>query len=284
VNQTVRQTLVTMAVPRAAVSNAVALNSVGFNINKVLGPTLGGFLIAWFGAAGNFFVQSAAYLGVLISIGLMQVPAADQTAKQESVWSNLMDGFRYVRSTPAVFALLIAAFVPSVIAMPYLTLMPVIQKDVLHVGPDALGLMLAAPGVGAVIFTLGLATFSSRVKRKGLILLASMAGLGCCLVLFSQTTTLPMALLALVGIGGAQILYNAVNMTMLQLLVPEGLMGRVMSIYLINVGFSPAGALFAGVSTSVIGAPTTIAIMGSTVVVLAILMFFRNPELRRIET
>jgi predicted MFS family arabinose efflux permease len=273
-----------MVVPREAVSNAVALNSVGFNINKVLGPTLGGFLIAWFGAAGNFFVQSAAYLGVLISIGLMQVPPADQSAQKESVWANLKDGFRYVRGTPAVFALLVAAFVPSVVAMPYLTLMPVIQKDVLQVGPDALGLMLAAPGVGAVIFTLGLAAFSSRVKRKGFILLAAMASLGVCLVLFSRTTTLPMALLALVGIGGSQILYNAVNMTMLQLLVPEGLMGRVMSIYLLNVGFSPAGALFAGVSTAAIGAPTTVAIMGSTVVVLAILMFFRNPELRRIET
>ena len=72
-------------------------------------------------------------------------------------------------------------------------------------------------------------------------------------------------------------------MTMLQLIVPDALMGRVMSIYMINVGFSPAGALFAGISTHVIGAPTTIAIMGAAVVGLAVLMFFRNPEMRRIE-
>lgn len=286
VTQPLRQTLVPKVVPRADISNAVALNSVSFNTTKVLGPALGGLLIAWLGVSGNFFVQGCAYVCVLVSIGFMYLPPTETEGrpKQRSIWADLQEGLAYVRTTPPVFALLIAAMVPSIVAMPYQTLMPVIQKDVLHVGPEGLGLLLAAPGVGAVLCTLALASFSNAVRRKGYILLAAMAGLGVSLVLFSLATSLPLALLALVAVGGCQILYNATNMTMLQLLVPDALMGRVMSIHLIHAGFSPAGAMFAGVGAQAIGAPTTIAIMGVLVIGLAVLMFFRNPEMRRILT
>ena len=283
-NQPLRQVLVSSVVPREDVSNAVALNSVAFNITKILGPALGGFLIAWVGASGNFFVQGLAYVVVLLSVGMINIHPTDQRASQQSIWANLAEGLSYVRTTPAVLALLIAALVPSVMAMPYQTLMPVFQKDVLNVGPEGLGLLLAAPGIGAVICTLLLASFSQRVRRKGYILLAAMAATGVCLMLFSRTTTLPWALVALVGLGGFQILYNATNMTMLQLLVPDALMGRVMSIYMINVGLSPAGALFGGVVTQFIGAPDTLELMGGMVVAMAVVMFFRNPEMRRVET
>jgi predicted MFS family arabinose efflux permease len=284
VNQPLRQTLVNKVVPRKALSNAVALNSMGFNTTKIIGPALGGWLIELFGEADNFFVQGAAYIGVLFSIGRMHVPPTVREPTQNSVWKNLKEGLSYVRVTPAVLALIISGLVPSVIFMPYQTLMPVFQKDVLHAGPEALGLMLAAPGVGAIVATLALATLSSRVRRKGYILLGAMAAMGCCLILLAQATSLPIALLAIVGAGGFQILYAATNMTMLQLLVPDAYLGRVMSIYMINSGFSPAGALFGGIMTQFFGAPLTIALLGGMVVAMAVVMFFRNPEMRRIET
>jgi len=283
-NQPLRQTLVPKVVPREDVSNAVALNSVAFNITKILGPAFGGFLIAWVGAQGNFFVQGLAYIAVLLSVSQLHISHTPGESAQGSVWANLREGFSYVRATPAVLALLVAALVPSVMAMPYQTLMPVFQKDVLNVGPEGLGLLLAAPGVGAVIFTLILASFAERVRKKGYILLAAMAATGICLIWFSRTTTLPTALVALVGVGGFQILYNATNMTMLQLIVPDFLMGRVMSIYMINVGLSPAGALFGGIMTHFVGAPLTLAIMGGAVVAMAVVMFFRNREMRRVVT
>ncbi|HEY3115849.1 MAG TPA: MFS transporter [Chloroflexota bacterium] len=286
VTQPLRQTLVPRLVPREDISNAVALNSMSFNVSKVLGPALGGLLIAWLGASGNFFVQGCAYCGVLISIGFMSLPHTERADGEvrRSIWSDLREGMAYVQTTPAVFALLIAAMVPSIIAMPYQTLMPVMQKDVLGVGPEGLGLMLAAPGLGAMSFTFLAASFAGGVRRKGYILLAAMAGLGITIVLFSMTRSLPLALLSLVGVGGFQILYATTNQTMLQLLVPDALMGRVMSIYMINSGFSPVGALFAGIMAQAFGAPITIAIMGLLVLGLAIVMFFRNPEMRRIMT
>ena len=283
VNQPLRQTLVSKVVPKVDLPNAVALTSMAFNTIKVIGPALGGLLIGLAGAAGNFFVQSAAYLGVLLSIGFMHVPRAEARSGRASLRANLQEGLSYAWRTPAISALLVAGLVPSILANPYQSLMPVFAKDVLHQGPEALGLLLAAPGVGAIAFTLGLASFTHRLPRKGLLMLGAMGTMGVCLVLFSRTTELPWALAALIGVGGCQILYNANNMTLLQLLAPEELLGRVMSIYMINQGLSPVGALFAGVGTHFVGAPNTITLMGGLVVLMAVGMAFGNPHLRRAE-
>src|SRR5262245_34862347 len=144
----VRQTLVPALVPREDLMNAVALNSAAFNLTKVIGPSLGGVLILFSGAAGNFFVQSAAYIGVLASIYWMSIPPTPTEARQSSAIANLKEGLVYVWSNPSVFALMATALVPRIFAVPYQTLMPVFQKDVLKVGPEGLGVLLAAPGRG----------------------------------------------------------------------------------------------------------------------------------------
>src|ERR671912_1276717 len=141
---------------------------------KVIGPALGGVMIAVFGAAGNFWVQGAAYVVVLYMIQLMQVPPTRADVLRASAMANLKEGFAYVRSTPSVLALMILAYVPRVFAVPYQTLMPVFQKDVLQVGPEGLGMLLAAPGLGALLAGLTLATLSSRIRRQGIFMLASL--------------------------------------------------------------------------------------------------------------
>jgi predicted MFS family arabinose efflux permease len=283
VNQTVRQTLAPNVVPRHEIMNAIALNSLAFNITKVLGPALGGVLIAYFGAGGNFYVQAAAYLGVLIAISLMHLPKSEMPARAASVFANLKEGLDYVRSTPIVLALMVSALVPSIFAQPYQTLMPVFQKDILQVGPGALGLMLAAPGVGAIISALLLASIANSVRRKGILLLIALGLLGTSLILFSQMTALPLALLTLVGVGGCQVFYAATTNTMLQVIVPDELRGRVSSIYMLDVGLSPLGAFAAGVSASIVGAPTTVAAMGLAVIGLAALVAWRMPQIHRFE-
>jgi len=283
-SQPLRQTLVPSVVPRSDLTNAIALNSLAFNITKVLGPTAGGFLIAAFGPAGNFHLQAVAYTCVIAAIYAMRVAPHDTAAaRQSSVLANLREGLSYVRSTPVVLALVVAALVPSIFAMPYQALMPVFQKDVLHEGPEALGLLLAAPGVGAVIAALLLASLGN-FPRKGALLLLSLGFLGIMLILFSQTTVLPLALLMLVGVGGCQVFYAATTNTMLQVIVPDELRGRVISIYMLDHGLSPIGALIGGVSTAFVGAPTTIAAMGMIIIVLAAVVAWRMPMLRQVET
>jgi predicted MFS family arabinose efflux permease len=284
-NQPLRQTLVAATVPQEDLMNAVALSSVGFNLTKVLGPMLGGFLIAAFGAHGNFFVQSVAYALVLLSIFQIHVPRnSTEQARGSSAWANLREGFSYVRNTPVVLALLVAALVPSVVAMPYQVLMPVFQRDIYHLGPEALGFMLAAPGIGAVCSTFVLATVAHRIRRKGWILLGAMGMMGVTIALFSRMDNLPSALAVLVVIGGCQILYNATNMTVVQLVVPDELRGRVMSIYMMDFGLSPIGGMAAGFGTQFFGAPNTVFVMGCCVVLLAVFIAVAMPQLRDVET
>jgi predicted MFS family arabinose efflux permease len=283
ITEPVRMSMIPSVVPKQELANAIALNSGGFNLMKVIGPALGGALIAIFGAAENFFIQAAAYSGVLVMVYLMTIPPGRAEAKRSSAMANLKEGFHYVWTTPPVLALMALAYVPRVFAVPYQTLMPVFQKDVLRVGPEGLGMLMAAPGLGAVIAVLVMASLGNRLKRQGLLLVVSIVILGFFLILFSQLTSLPLALITLVIAGFFQMFFLASTATMLQLLVPDELRGRVMSLYMLDRGFMPAGALFAGTAAHFIGAPTTVAIMGAIVVLLTVLVAWRIPAIRRLE-
>ncbi len=276
----VRQSLVPNVVPKKDLMNAVALNSAAFNLTRVLGPSLGGLLIVVFGVAGNFFVQGAAYVGVLVSIYWMTIPPTPPEARRFSALANLKEGLGYVWSNPAVFALLTTALVPRIFAMPFQTLMPVFQKDVLHVGPEGLGMLLAAPGLGAMLAGLSLATLAHRIRRQGCLLLVSLGLLGIMLNVFSWTTSFPMALVALVGVGATQVVFMATTNTMLQLIIPDRLRGRVMSLYALDRGLMPAGALLAGVMAHFVGAPATVSAMGGVVILLAVLVAWLAPVFR----
>ena len=283
ITEPVRMSIIPSVVPKNDLANAVALNSGGFNLMKVIGPALGGAMIAWFGAADNFFIQGIAYAGVVVMIYFMHIPPIRAEARRSSAMANLKEGFAYVWSTPAVLALLTLAYVPRVFAVPYQTLMPVFQKDVLQVGPEGLGMLMAAPGVGAVISVLAMASFANRLRRQGLFLIVSIVILGLLLILFSQLTSFSLALITLVVAGAFQMFFLASTATILQLLVPDELRGRVMSLYMLDRGFMPAGALFAGISAHFIGAPMTVTTMGAIVILLTLVVAWRIPAIRQLE-
>jgi MFS family permease len=283
ITEPVRMSMIPSVVPKENLANAVALNSGGFNLMKVIGPALGGALIAWFGPAENFFVQAIAYSGVLAMVYWMHIPPHHAESKRRSALVNLKEGFAYVWSTPAVLALMTLAYVPRIFAVPYQTLMPVFQKDVLQTGPEGLGLLMAAPGVGAVIAVLTLASLGSRIERQGLLLVGSIVVLGGLLVIFSQITWFPLALFMLVLVGIFQMFFLASTATMLQMIVPDELRGRVLSLYMLDRGFMPLGALFAGTTAHFIGAPLTVAIMGAIVIVLTVIVAWLVPAIRTLE-
>ena len=162
--------------------------------------------------------------------------------------------------------------------------MPVFQKDVLGVGPEGLGLLMAAPGLGAVIAVLAMTSLGSRIKRQGLLLVASIVVLGAFLILFSQITWFPLALVALVLVGIFQMFFLASTATILQMIVPDELRGRVLSLYMLDRGFMPLGAMFAGTTAHFIGAPSTVATMGAIVIVLTLLVAWLIPAIRKLES
>ena len=184
---------------------------------------------------------------------------------------------------PLILSLVLVSLISTIFAMPFNTLMPVFQKDVLGVGPEGLGMLLAAPGLGAVFASFLLASLAKQLHHRGLILLGSLILLGVFLIAFSQTNSLLLALLALAGVGCFQMCFMNLSMTMLQILVPDELRGRVLSIYFLDRGVMPAGALLAGIATSFVGAPTTVSLMGLAVILLALLALWFVPQIRHAE-
>ena len=183
-----------------------------------------------------------------------------------------------------MLALLLLSLIPSILAIPYISLMPVFAKDVLGIGPEGLGIMLAAPGLGAVISTLFLATFATRIRHMGRLLLIALTLLGVFLMLFSRTTTLPLALLALMGVGGFHILLASATNTTIQQIVPDALRGRVMSLYMLDVGLAPLGTLVGGVTTQFFGGPFTVLMMGVLILLFTAVVTWRIPQVRQLRT
>lgn len=281
--QPVRQSLVPSLVPRDDLLNAVALSSAAFNLTRTLGPAAGGLLLAWLGGGGTFLVQAALYAVVLAMTAAMRVPAlaAPPGGRAASAWDSLREGLRYVRGTPVVGALLLLGLVPMLLGMPYQSLLPIFAADIYRIGPGGLGLLTGAAGLGSLAATIAVAG-AGDFRRKGLVQLLSLATFGVALLLFSRVTWLPLGLVALVGVGAAQFGYNTLNQTQLQTVTADDMRGRVMSVYMLNVGLVPAGALAAGVLADQVGAPATLGLMGALIAGIAGLALGRMRTIRRL--
>ncbi len=280
-NMPVRQSIVPHLVPRADLMNAVALNSAGFNLTRVVGPSLAGVLIATIGVGGNFYLQSLAYVGVAAMIWQMRIPQIQGASRDVSVGRNLAEGARYVWRHPTLRSQMSLALIPVLVALPYVSLLPVFAKDVLGLGPGGFGLLMAAPGVGAVVGTLTMASIGN-VKRKGLVLFISLTGLAIALVLFSQSRSVLLSLGLLVLMGGFQMTYMTTNQTLLQITTPDEFRGRVMGIYMLNQGLLPLGSLLAGTLADVWNAPLAVAVMGGALLALVGVAFLALPSMRRV--
>ena len=277
-NMPVRHSVVPNLVPHQDLMNAMALNSAGFNLSRILGPTIAGVLIATVGAGENFYIQSVAYLGVTLMVIQANIPPASRSASH-SVRANLLEGAQFIWKHPTLRAQMTLALAPVVIALPYSALLPIFARDVLQVGPEGFGLLMAAAGLGAVIGTLTLASLAS-VERKGQLLLASVFGLGISLILFSFSRSFPLSLLLLVLVGAVQMVYFTTNQTIIQLTTPDELRGRVMGVYMLNQGLLPLGSLFAGALADLLDAPTAVLIMGTLVALMALAFAARARTLR----
>ena len=281
-NQPVRQTIVFDLVPRHAVPNAVALNTAGFNFTRALGPSVAGFLIAWFGPAGNFFIQSAAYLGVVISVLLIVFPTGRRVGRDASVLRNLAEGFAYVVKDPIARVLVVLGIIPPLLLIPSLmSLMPIFAKDIYRSGPTGLGFLLSSIGVGGVVGALFAASLGS-FDRRGLLQLASLFGFSLSVLAFSFTGSMHAAVPLLLVAGFCEMIYMSTNQAVLQLSVPDQMRGRVTSILMLNMALMPVGGMVAGASADLIGAPTTVALLSSTALAAALIITAFVPSVRRL--
>ena len=279
--QPVRQTLVPNLVPREDLVNAVALQSAGFNSTRIIGPAIAGLIIWWIGPGGAFVGKAIAYVVILGLIWMMRVPPTPADAQRSSARHNLVEGFRYIGGNRALFSLILLAIIPMVLVMPSQTLMPVFARDILEMDAKGYGILVSFAGIGALTGTLIVASLGG-FKRKGLLLLCVLTALGVVLVLFSRSTWLPTSLFLMIFVGGFQMTYMSLSNTLIHLHTDDAMRGRVMSIYMLDHGLTPLGALFAGTVAQLASAPLAITIMGASCVLLALVALARAPVIRRL--
>jgi MFS family permease len=278
-----RQSLVIELVGRDDLPGAIALNSSGFNLARIVGPSIGAIIIAKLGISWCFGVNAASYIAVLIGLFMIQLPAWTPPEHLASPIEGIREGVRYMRDTPAISALMKLVAVFSILGVPYLTLMPVVARDQLGLDAGGYGALLACVGIGGVTGALSLAAIGDRVARSRLL---PVAGFSYSIVLltfaFVRTAGLAYPILFLVGF--TMILNNALANSTLQHLVPNELRGRLMAAYsFVVVGLSQVvGSVLAGSVAHAIG--TSWAIGGGAVIMLlyAYQAFIRRPELRAV--
>ena len=273
--------LVQMVEDRQDLGNAIAINSSMVNVARLVGPSLAGLVIAGFGEGYCFLIDGVSYLAVIASLALMRItplPAregvAAPMAEQLKVGWAYVSGFAPVRTILLLFALV------SLMGMPYIVLMPIFAAQVLHGGPHTLGLLMGASGVGALASALSLAVRKTVLGLGRMIPIAAVSfGVGLILFGVSRVMWFSMLMMLLTGFGMMQGM--AASNTIVQTLVPEDRRGRVMSYYTMAfVGMAPFGSLLAGGLAHLLGAPHTVMITGSVVIVGGVWFATRLGDLR----
>jgi MFS family permease len=275
-----RQALLPSTVERRQLGGAVALASAGQNAGRVVGPSLAGVLISALGVSACFFLQAAGFVvALLCTAKLRPQPVAGQT-RRSSAAQNLLEGLRYIRGDRTVFALMSFAAVPCFLAMPYQQLLPIFARDILHAGPEGLGMLMAATGIGSVLGSIGIAIFP--IRRQGIALCVSLVIFCGLLAVFAISTSLALSVAIMGLLGVAQAVYMATNNTLLHLAVPDALRGRVMSASMTTWGLMPLGALPQGALADLFGAPIVLAVAGLSCCAFVALLAVRHPGLRRV--
>ena len=274
--------VVEMVEDRADLANAIALNSSMVNGSRIIGPSIGGLLIAAVGEGWCFLADAVSYLFVIASLMMMRLPSARAARVEARVLEELRVGYRYVRESAPIRTALVVLAIVSTMAMPYTVLMPAYAAEVLHGGPNTLGLLMTASGVGALGGGLYLASRQS-VVGLGRVAAYSTLIFGAGLVAFAFTTSLWVALAVLPFVGAGFMVEMAATNTVLQTLVTDDLRGRVMAFYTMAFfGTAPLGSLLAGLAADRIGARWTIAAGGVISLAAGCWLVSRLPALRAI--
>ena len=269
-------------VPREIAVKAVALNTIGFSMARVLGPMVAGYLIAAFGGAGTFFLQGVLYAASGVMVLFVVFPSRIAPAEQKSPWHDMAEGLRFAASNPRTRVLLAVGFLPFFLLIPVFgTLYPIYAKDVFAVGPTGLGLLLTAVGVGG---TLGgfIANALGRAERQGLIQSVWIVVMAAAIIGVALSPSFALALaLSVIG-GAAEMAHASSNMAMVQMSAPEAMRGRVSSLMMLNPALISLGALVAGPLSDAAGVRNASMMLAGTAIAFIGVLYAMSPVLREL--
>jgi predicted MFS family arabinose efflux permease len=273
-NPTAGQSLLRDLVPEDELMSAVALYSLGFNFARIVGPSIGGVLMIWIGVGGCLIFYGVALL--LSGLELLLVRLAE-TARPSSGshWiQEVKEGLNYIGGEPLVLASTLAAYAISTFVGTYQRFLPVFAKDILKVGPEGLGLLMAASGVGAVVSLLFLDAAGRRWRRETLLWFSAKAT-PLLLILFCVSRSLWLSVVLLTLFGAAQILFRTVSRLIIQVEAPRELLGRVMSVFLMDQGLRSVGSIIMGSFATFFGAAVGLSLCSVLSIALTTVTFYR---------
>jgi MFS family permease len=274
-----RQAFVVEMVGREDLTNAIAVNSMMFNSARVIGPAIGGLLLASVGASWCFLINGLSYLAVIAGLWAMQLPPNTVHRAVAAPLKELAGGLRYVWHQVDIFALLLIALVYAVFGLSYATVLPAFADQVLHSGATGYGLLNAATGVGAVLGALIIARTGGGRRGRWMVL-ASLA-FPIVLFAFAYVNIFSISLLLALALGLLFMLQFTLLNTMLQLRVGDEMRGRVLSLYTLTFfGFAPFGNLAMGNLAEYWGLSLTIGVGAVVALILFVIILLVVPRLR----
>ena len=261
-------------------SNAIAMNSIQFNLARILGPALGGLAYTTLGATWCFTLNGISYIAVILSLFMIQVKFVAPTSR-ESIWESMGEGIRFIRRREGLGPLVVLAFFTTLLGFSITGFLPVIVQKIFHKGPETYEVLLVSSGAGSITGALIVAAME-RLKGQGHVALLALLALGAATAAFALSRWLPLSCV-LIFVAGAAIMASAsLMLSLVQLIVSEQMRGRVMSVY--SLAFRagiPLGSLALGKLIPIFG--ITAALGGSGILLIAITLIFLI-VMRRVST
>ena len=269
INQTARQSLVNSLVPRDELLNAIGLQSSVFNFSKILGPSVGGVIIAYVGISGCFLVNAISFIYLLFNLYQMDLPPWEKRSDEKSMWTDVKEGFSFLTGNRRLLYIVGLSYVVATFVAPYNRFVPIFATNVLHVGASGFGLLMSAPGVGATVAALVLASVNKlRVGVRSIC--ACQLGFALSIGLFAFSHQFLLSFLFLAMVGFCQIAGRALSNTAIQTSTPDNLLGRVLSIFFMDRGLWSLGSMLIGALGAVIGMDWTFALCGAICAITAL--------------
>ena len=265
-------------------SSSIALYSAIFSISSVAGPASAGFLINSYGMSETFLFASLLLLPAIGGVWLLRVqgkPSGSPEVLQASILTSILEGLAYVRGSALLRGIMAMSMVAMIFAMPFQSILPVFARDILHVGAAGLGWLGAVMGVGSVIGSFVVASFSSH-RRLKLFLIIGGVGVGLMIAIFSSSTIFSLSLFLAFILGFMLQLFMTSNLTLIQVASPEHIRGRVFSIRMVVMGMSPVGTLLLGVGAEVTSPAVSSGAMGLIAVSMMLLVVWVFPAVREV--
>jgi predicted MFS family arabinose efflux permease len=274
VNPSASQSLIRELVPDQVLMSAIALFSIEFNFARIVGPSLGGVLILWIGVGGCFLVYGVSLILAGFGLLFIDLPSVERGKGEENLLREVKEGFRYILQAPVILSSIAAAYILSIFVGTYQRFLPVFAKEILDVGPEGLGILMAAPGLGAVASLFFVSTAGEQWKRETMLWVTTiLTPLFLILFCLSSSFWLSVALLALVG--GGQIAFRTVSRVIIQIEAPHALLGRVMSVFVMDQGMRSIGSLVMGIFATLFGAALGLALTSVVSLALTSVIFYR---------